>query len=279
LSNFTFTKMHGIGNDFVMVNGIKSAFPWDSADLIAKAACDRRFGIGADGLIVAEKGESADFKMRMLNPDGSESEMCGNGVRCFAQFVRREGLTSAASIPVETGAGLLTLDVLDEHMVRVDMGVARLSRSEIGLVPGSPDNPVVGMEIEVDGAKYTGTAVSMGNPHFVIFVADVMGVALEEIGPKIENHPAFPSRINVHFVQVQSQTEITQRTWERGAGITLACGTGACACAVASFLNGHCGREVLVHLPGGDLEIKYEESGKVSMTGRAETVFEGEFSF
>jgi len=264
-----FTKMQGIGNDFVMVNGFTEDLSVDLAEL-SRAMCDRKFGIGSDGLIIAVKGKEAPFEMRMFNPDGSESEMCGNGIRCFAQFVRAEGLTEAVDIPVETGAGLLNLHVRDDTKVRVDMGLARLTRAEIGMTPGTPD-PFINAEI----GGYQGTAVSMGNPHVVIFVDDVAAVDLERVGPVLETHPLFPRKVNVHFVQVVSPTELIQRTWERGAGITLACGTGACSCGVAAFLNGHSERKVLIHLPGGDLEIQYDEDGRVWMTGPAQTVYSG----
>lgn len=272
-----FSKMHGIGNDFVMVNGISDAFPWGSATEIAQKVCDRRFGIGSDGLIIAERGEDAPFKMRMLNPDGSESEMCGNGVRCFAQFVRSEGLTSEKSIGVETGAGLLTLQVLDEINVRVDMGIAQTSRLAVGMVPGKPD-PFISGSLVLGDEEFLGSAVSMGNPHVVIFTDDASSVDLSSIGPRLEVHPFFPKKTNVHFVQVVSPTELIQRTWERGAGITLACGTGACACAVASKLNGYSGNEVQIHLPGGDLRIEITEEWRVFMTGATELVFEGDWS-
>jgi diaminopimelate epimerase len=269
-----FTKMHGIGNDFVMVDAIRTPVPATEAPKLSRAMNDRKFGIGGDGLILVEKGQSAPFRMRMFNPDGSESEMCGNGVRCVAKFVRDKGHTGETNIPIETGAGLLELRVGGDGQVRVDMGPARLTRGEIG-VTGEPCDTFHESEVEAEGLTFTGTAVSMGNPHLVIFTEDVAGVPLEVWGPALENHPMFPRRINVHFVQVLNRGEIVQRTWERGAGITLACGTGACACAVAAYLGGQTGRNVKVRLPGGDLQIEYAEDGRVFMTGPAETVFEG----
>jgi len=268
----TFTKMHGIGNDFVMVDGFAQDLSTMDLATLARDVCDRHKGVGGDGLIVAVPGADAPFAMRMWNPDGSESEMCGNGIRCFAQFVRARGLTDETVLPVETGAGRLVLDVLGEGKVRVDMGKARLTNEEIGLAPGVA-SPFLDADLGFEGLR--GTAVSMGNPHVVVFVDDVAAVPLTEWGPVLEHHAAFPRRVNVHFVQVLSPTHVRQRTWERGAGVTLACGTGACAVGVASHLNGHTGRQCLVSLPGGDLEIDYTADGTVFMTGPATTVFEG----
>lgn len=270
--------MHGIGNDFVLVNGFDQSVDLANVSALARDICDRKFGVGSDGLIVAAPGTEAPFAMRMWNPDGSESEMCGNGIRCFATFVRDEGLTSETNIPVETGAGLLVLDALPDGRVRVDMGKARLTRGEIGMT-GPADDTFIGQKVDsAHHGSFDGTAVSMGNPHVVMFTDSVDAVDLATIGPDLEHNPLFPQRTNVHFVQVVSRDHIRMRTWERGAGLTLACGTGACACAVASFLNGHTERAVRVSLPGGDLDIAYEEDGTVFMTGPAATVFVGEWS-
>lgn len=268
--------MHGIGNDFVMVNAFQDSRSDDAYADLARAMCDRRFGIGADGLILAAPGDSATLRMRMWNPDGSESEMCGNGVRCFAHFALAEGLATGPEIPVETGAGLLRLRLQPDGLVQVDMGVARLSTHEIGMNLAAAEG-WVGQPISACGQEWLGTAVSMGNPHLVINLGSVAEIPLETWGPELERHPLFPRRVNVHFVQVNGPDEITMRTWERGAGITLACGTGACACAVASHLRGFTGREVLVHLPGGELHIRYAEDGHVFMTGPAAFVFTGEW--
>lgn len=266
----TFTKMQGIGNDFVMVDAIDGAeLPEDLAAL-SKQVNDRRFGIGGDGLILLEKGDQAPFRMRMFNPDGSESEMCGNGVRCFANLLRDHGHLTDSSVQVETGAGILTLDLLGNDLVRVDMGMARLHPAEIGV--NSALDTFVDQPVTDD---YVGTAVSMGNPHLVIFVDNVDKVDLERVGPMLENLPLFPRRINVHFAQVVDRTHLIQRTWERGAGITLACGTGACAVGVAGFLTGRTDRRVDIKLPGGILEIEYRPDGRVLMTGPAVTVFTG----
>ncbi len=291
--------MHGIGNDFVMVEGVRSPLPTSDPRELAKSVCDRRFGVGADGLIYVEKGEGDHFRMRMWNPDGSESEMCGNGIRCVARLLIDEGIVSSppdpslhsangergVRIPVETGAGILVLEDAGEGQIRVDMGPARLTRGEIGMV-GPADERFLGEPIDTrSGQVYTGTAVSMGNPHLVLILgadgaapSKAADIDLEQIGPELEHHPLFPARTNVHFLQVVNRGHLIQRTWERGAGATLACGTGACACGVAAFLNGFSDREVDIDLPGGRLHIEYAEDGHVFMTGPAETVFDGEWS-
>ncbi len=269
-----FTKMQGIGNDFVMIDAIQEKnLPQDLASFAAKVN-DRRFGIGGDGLILIEQGEQAPYRMRMFNPDGSESEMCGNGIRCFARLLQDHGHLTTDHVDVETGAGILGLDLVGTNRVRVDMGKARLTRGEIGMT-GDESEKFVEQDL---GDGFKGTAVSMGNPHVVIFVEDVAKIELERIGPKLEHHPAFPKRVNVHFVQVTDRGHLIQRTWERGAGITLACGTGACSCAVAAYVTGRADRSVEIQLPGGKLEIEYLENGHVLMTGPAETVFVGTVS-
>lgn len=270
-----FSKMHGIGNDFVMVDAIRQDLSCLDLPQLARTTNDRRFGIGGDGLILALPGEEAPFRMRMFNPDGSESEMCGNGVRCFAAFVRTEGLTDSHSIGVETGAGLLTLDSLPDGRVRVDMGLARLTRGEIGMT-GAPEESWIEQSIELDGHAMAATAVSMGNPHMAIFVEDAASVPLADWGPRLERHPEFPNRVNVHFVQAMNRQHLVQRTWERGAGATLACGTGACASAVAGHLIGRSDARVRISLPGGDLEIELSPDRRVWMTGPARHVFSGE---
>lgn len=267
--------MHGIGNDFVMVDAIRQDLSGLDLVSLAQKTNDRRYGIGGDGLILALPGDEAAFRMRMFNPDGSESEMCGNGVRCFASFVRSEGLTDSHSIGVETGAGLLALDSLPDGRVRVDMGLARLTRGEIGM-SGAADEPWIEQPIELEGHALTATAVSMGNPHMVLFVDDVGAVPLSEWGPVLERHPEFPNRVNVHFVQAMGRSHLVQRTWERGAGATLACGTGACASAVAGWVTGRTDPHVPISLPGGDLEIEITPDRRVHMTGPAKHVFSGE---
>lgn len=267
-----FVKMHGIGNDFIMVDGIGSELPSTDFRELSKAVNDRRFGVGGDGLILLERGSSAPFRMRMFNPDGSESEMCGNGIRCFAKLLRDRGYSRDESVDVETGAGTLTLTIEPSGWVRVDMGQARLKRGQIPMT-GNPEGTFLDEPIE----EFRGTAVSMGNPHLVIFTDDVAAVPLQAIGPRLEHHELFPNRTNVHFVQVLDQEHLIQRTWERGAGITLACGTGACAVAVAGYLTNRSRRDVDIKLPGGHLKVEYHEDGRVHMIGPAETVFTGEW--
>jgi len=267
-----FTKMHGIGNDFVMIDTLQDRLYRDDLDRLAIEMCDRRFGIGGDGLILVTKGKSAPFEMRMFNPDGSESEMCGNGIRCFAKLLQDHGHLHGNSVDVETGAGTLHLELTDDGMVKVDMGLAHLTRDSVGMVPGGTEH-----FIDQPLAGYQATAVSMGNPHIVIFVDDVKAIDLEKIGPTLENHPSFPKRTNIHFVQVVSANHLIQRTWERGAGITLACGTGACSVGAAGFLTGRSERKVSIDLPGGQLQIEYQTDGHVLMTGPATTVFTGDY--
>lgn len=272
----TFAKMHGIGNDFVMLDGIRETFSDDELRRLAVEMCDRRFGVGSDGIILACRGTAVPLRMRMFNPDGSEGEMCGNGVRCLARFLVDQGHATGPRIEVETGAGVLVLNLQDDGQVTVDMGKARLTRGEIGML-GAPDEQFLSQPIVVGDLELKGTAVSMGNPHVVFIVDDVDAVPLETWGPLFENHQLFPNRTNVHFIQALSRSHLKQRTWERGAGITLACGTGACSSAVAGFLNGVSDRRVTVSLPGGDLQIEYKEDGTVFMTGPAQTVFKGEW--
>jgi diaminopimelate epimerase len=270
-----FTKMHGIGNDFVIVDAVASN-PLEGLDAaaLARAVNDRRFGVGGDGLIVVDRPSEPVFRMRMFNPDGSESEMCGNGVRCVARLVKERGYADSDQIALETGAGRLTLDLLGDRRVRVDMGPARLTRGAIGMT-GPPEERFVDQPIAVGNTTLPGTAVGMGNPHLVLFVDDAAAVPLARWGAELEHCEAFPNRVNVHFVQVVDRSTLLQRTWERGAGATLACGTGACACAVAGFLTGRSDRRATVRLPGGELAIEFAPDGRVWMTGPAETVFEG----
>jgi len=275
-SSFPFTKMHGIGNDFVLIDCVKTPTPNTSLSTLARKVCDRKFGVGADGIILIEKGKSAPFSMRMFNPDGSEAEMCGNGIRCLARFVRERGHTALDKFPVETKAGVLEVEIRDGNRVRVNMGKARTQRKEIPMV-GPPDEIATSFVLIAAGRKFEASAVSMGNPHCVIFVPDVEKIPLQEWGSAIECHEWFPERTNVQFTQVLPNRELKVKTWERGAGATLACGTGACAAVVASFSKGLSQRTTLVHLPGGDLTIEYKENGTVYMTGPAEYVFEGEW--
>ena len=271
-----FTKMQGIGNDFVMVDTISEPLPTLDLAELARQTNDRKFGVGADGLILIEKGDTAPFRMRMFNPDGSESEMCGNGIRCFAKMLRDKGHLQGDKVDVETGAGTLNLEIKPSGMVSVNMGIAKLTRGEIGMT-GEPDEAYPEIPTETMSGTFSATAVSMGNPHLVLFVADAASIPLAVIGPELEHHPLFPKRTNVHFIQVLDRKTLVQKTWERGAGATLACGTGACASAVAAVVTGRADRSVEMQLPGGSLFIDYLESGEVIMTGPAETVFEGEW--
>ncbi len=255
-----FTKMHGIGNDFVILDGISEQLPPGNLAGLSQRMCDRHRGVGADGLILVERSNRAPWRMRMLNPDGSESEMCGNGLRCFAQYILDRGYETAPEFNVETGAGVLAASTVN-GLIKVNMG-------RYVLPPKDTTLPVLPHGLY-------GFPVSMGNPHLVIFVPDVAAVPLESWGPELEHHSAFPERTNVHFVQVIDRGSVRQRTWERGAGITLACGTGACSVAVTGFVTGKTESKVKVHLPGGDLVIEVQEDEFVMMSGPASTVFGG----
>ncbi len=274
-----FTKMQGLGNDYVYVDLFRDRLT-SEPEVIARAVSDRHFGIGADGLILIEPSDRADARMRMFNADGSESEMCGNGVRCVAKYVHDHGIAPKDRITIETGRGVLTLDLEvvegKARRVRVDMGAPILVANEIPTT--LPGDPPIDVPIVVEGREYGVTAVSMGNPHAVVYVDDAAEFPLESLGPKFENHSAFPRRVNAHFVQVLSPSEVMMRTWERGSGITLACGTGACAVCVAGVLTGRTGPKLLAHLPGGDLELEWGGMGQpVFMTGPATEVFSGEW--
>lgn len=276
----SFTKMQGIGNDFVMLDAIAAplaGLDLDGLDLpaLSRRANDRRRGIGGDGLILVERGRSEPFRMRMFNPDGSESEMCGNGIRCFARLLRDHGHLEGSVARVETGAGVLELALRPDGQVRVDMGIAELDPARIGMAPGVGASLGGAQFQDAPIGGFRGTAVSMGNPHLVVFTDDVASVDLETVGPELERSPFFPARVNVHFAQVLGRGELRMRTWERGAGITLACGTGACAVAVAAGVTGRSDADVLVHLPGGDLRIEVGGDLCVHMTGPARTVFTG----
>ncbi|RMF42677.1 MAG: diaminopimelate epimerase [Deltaproteobacteria bacterium] len=274
-----FTKMHGLGNDYVYINAFEQQVP-DPVSLAVRVS-DRHFGIGSDGLILILPSGTADARMRIFNADGSEAEMCGNGLRCVAKFVYERGISRSNPMRIETGAGILTVDLFvdaDDRVekVRVDMGRPRLVRSEIPMT-GPAGERAVEIPIEAGGQLLRATCVSMGNPHCVVFVDDVDAFPVTEVGPLLETHPMFPRRINVEFVQVLNRTEVRQRTWERGAGETLACGTGASAVTVAAVLTGRCERRIINHLAGGDLELEWLEDGPVLMTGPATEVFSGEF--
>ena len=274
-----FAKMHGAGNDYVYVNGFAEAVADPAA--LAQAVSNRQFGIGSDGLILILPSEVADVRMRMFNADGSEAEMCGNGIRCVAKYAYDHGLVTNKEIRVETGAGVKPLQLFTNaadkvERVRVNMGQPVLKRSRIPMA-GPEAEQVVAESLAVLDRTFAITCVSMGNPHCVIFVDDVDAFPVELYGPAIENHPSFPRRINVEFVQVLSSGEVRQRTWERGAAETLACGTGASAVTVAGVLTGRTDRRLLNHLRGGDLEMEWAEDGDIYMTGPAVQVFEGDY--
>ena len=272
-----FTKMHGAGNDYVYVNCFTERV--DNPEKTAIAVSNRNFGIGSDGLILIMPSRVADVRMRMFNSDGSESEMCGNGIRCVAKYAYDHGIVTKTEITAETGAGILTLQLFPGdgnkvERVRVNMGIPRLTRAEIPML-GETEGRVVNEPLNILHTTFHITCASMGNPHCVIFIDDVTTFQVEKYGPLIENHELFPRRTNVEFVEIISPTEVRQRTWERGAGETLACGTGASAVCVAGVLNGVTERKILNHLSGGDLELEWAEDGFLYMTGPAVEVFSG----
>ena len=287
-----FTKMHGLGNDYVYVNCFDQKI--ENPQQLAQVVSDRHFGIGSDGLILISPSKIADARMRIFNADGSEAEMCGNGIRCVAKYVYEHKLAAPAgpftipgqkscpaSLTIETGNGPLTLGlIIDDNnqvsKVSVNMGRPTLTPKDIPV--DLPSQKIIDEPITIQGQPQMMTCVSMGNPHAVFFCDDLETVELTQIGPVIENLPIFPNRVNVHFVQVQTPTEFTMRTWERGSGITMACGSGACACAVAAVLTNRCQKITTAHLPGGVLELNWcEDDNCVYMTGPATQVFEGSF--
>lgn len=272
-----FTKMHGIGNDYVYVNCFQEEVK-NPAE-VSKYVSDRHFGIGSDGLILIKPSNIADFKMDMYNADGSQGEMCGNGIRCVAKYVYDYGLTDKKYISVETLAGIKHLELTVENgkvsLVKVNMGSPELLPEKIPVT--AEGERAVNVPLEVKGKQYQMNCVSMGNPHCVIFMEeDVRNLNLEAIGPDFENHERFPKRINTEFVNVIDSHNLRMRVWERGSGETLACGTGACATTVAAILNGYVQKEAVVHLLGGDLKIQWDGGeAPVYMTGPAATVFDG----
>ncbi len=272
-----FTKMEGLGNDYVYVNCFRETV--DNPSEVAKKVSDRHFGIGSDGLILIKPSEVADFRMDMYNADGSQAEMCGNGIRCVAKYVYDYGLTDKTSISIETLAGIkyLDLQVTDGKvsLITVNMGSPELIPDKIPVI--SDSKRVVDEPIEVDGTTYKMTCVSMGNPHCIVFVEDTASFPLETVGPLFENHERFPKRVNTEFIQLLDRKTVNMRVWERGSGETLACGTGACASAVACILNGLTEDEITLHLLGGDLIVRWDQQDNlVYMTGPARVVFDGE---
>lgn len=270
-----FTKMQGAGNDYVYIDATVQDVV--HPERLAVEMSDRHFGVGSDGLVLILPSDKADFRMRMFNADGSEAQMCGNASRCIGKYVYERGLTTKEKIRLETAAGIKTLDLHVSggkvSLVTVDMGVPVFEPSAIPV--SLPGERVVDMPITVGGTEYRMTCVSMGNPHAVLFVSSLDDVDIHAVGPLAEHHVLFPERCNIEFVEVVSPTEIRMRVWERGAGETLACGTGACATLVAAVLNGLTQRRAKLRLLGGDLDIAWHEDGRVCMTGGAETVFDG----
>lgn len=277
-----FSKWQGLGNDFILVDSAELGFlSEEKLPAFGRRICDRNFGVGGDGLVLLSPGTRGVLAMRIFNPDGSEAEMCGNALRCVAKYAYERGLVQERAFKIETKAGVKVPEIILEDQcvtaVRVDMGEPVLER---GLIPvlGPAGTRVIEEEIRVDGESLKYTAVSMGNPHCLIFVPDVSQVPVRNLGPRLEHHELFPRRINVEFIQVLSPEEIVVRVWERGAGETLACGTGACASVVGGVLTGRTGSRVRVNLPGGQLFVEWAENNHVYMTGPASEVFQGTLS-
>ncbi len=272
-----FTKMQGLGNDYVYVNCFRENV--ENPSEMAIKVSDRHFGIGSDGLILIKPSEVADFRMDMYNADGSQAEMCGNGIRCVAKYVYDYGLTDQTEISVETLAGIkyLKLQIADGKVSRITVNMGQPELNPVKIPVQADGDRVVDEPIVVNGVTYKMTCVSMGNPHCIVFVDDTADFPLEEIGPMFENHERFPKRVNTEFIQILNRNEVNMRVWERGSGETLACGTGACASAVACVLNGLTEDEITLHLLGGDLSVRWDqEENVVYMTGPAKVVFDGE---
>lgn len=276
-----FTKMHGLGNNYIYINLFQESLPEQQLSQLAVRVSNVNTGIGADGMILIGPSDRADFRMRVFNNDGSEAKNCGNGLRCVAKYVFDRGLTDKRDFTIETLGGIVEARLHIENnttkSVTVDMGIPRFLKKELPM-QGDPESQTVLEPLNIYGTSYTVTAVSMGNPHAVIFVDDVQQIDVSGTGPLIEQHPLFPERVNVEFIEVVKRDEIIFRVWERGSGITQACGTGACAAAVAGIITGQLDRKVVVHLLGGDLAIEWNEvDGRVYMTGPAEFICDGVF--
>lgn len=272
-----FTKYTGLGNDFVLLDGA-AATDLRNPSALAKTICNRRFGVGADGLVLLSPSDKADIKMRIFNSDGSEAEMCGNASRCVALYLFRRKMVNKKQISLDTLAGIIRTDITDEArgLVRVDMGVPHLTKGEIPMT-GNPAETAVNFPLTAAGQTFYATAVSMGNSHLVIFVPDISRVPLSVWGPQLETYPLFPRKTNVEFVQVLDGKTVRMRVWERGAGITLACGTGSCATAAACILNHKTEKNITVKLDGGDLFIEWPDKKNIFMTGLAQAVFTGDY--
>ncbi|HHN64986.1 MAG TPA: diaminopimelate epimerase [Nitrospirae bacterium] len=269
-----FLKMHGLGNDFILIDTLRhpsiNELSLSELSALSQRLCRRRFGVGADQLLLLCPSEVASFRMRIFNADGSEVQMCGNGIRCLARYIWDSGLSDSSPLEIETMAGIIRPERAGE-LVRVNMGVPLFNPEDIPVKSDRPDD----IEIRIDSKVFRLNCVSMGNPHAVIIADDLEGIELSRFGPLIENHPLFPERTNVEFVQVLNPQEIRMRVWERGVGETLACGTGASASAVVCIKQGMADQRVTVHLLGGDLVIEWDGDGPVYMTGPAVAVFEG----
>ena len=272
-----FTKMHGLGNDYVYVNGFTERVA--DASKLARIISDRHTGVGSDGLILIQPSKVADVRMEMYNADGSRGEMCGNGIRCVAKYAVEHGVAKGPSLRIETDAGIKAVECVMEGSkvasVRVDMGLPELSARAIPTTIAA--DRVIDHPLRFSGVDYRVTCVSMGNPHAVVFIKELHKVDLVEVGPKFENAPEFPNRMNTHFVRVDSPTHVTIRTWERGSGATRACGTGACAVCVAGVLTKRTERAITASLPGGELQIEWADNDHVHMTGEAVEVFTGDW--
>ncbi|NET48927.1 MAG: diaminopimelate epimerase [Merismopedia sp. SIO2A8] len=274
-----FSKYHGLGNDFILIDNRYNAEPCLTAEE-AVTWCDRHFGIGADGVIFVLPGQNgADYTMRIFNSDGSEPEMCGNGIRCLARFIaslENKDIAAEPGYTIHTLAGIMAPQIKADGQVRVDMGLPQLLAQAIPTTLADADDKVVAQPLEVARQTWSVTCVSMGNPHCITFVEDASAIALADIGPQFEHHPAFPQRTNTEFIEVVRPDYLKMRVWERGAGATLACGTGACATLVAGVLNQKCDRQATIELPGGCLDIEWSETDQhLYMTGPAELVFTG----
>ena len=276
---FSFTKWQGTGNDFVMIDCLKEP----EADYVSAAVelCDRHYGIGADGILLVLPSDKADIRMQIINADGSEAEMCGNGIRCFASYVYEKGYVKFEEFTVETGAGILVPKIMEKHgaeaMVKVDMGEPILEGEKIP-VAGYGMNRIVAEPITVKDKEFKMTCVSMGNPHCVIFVDDAENFPIHEYGPLVERHEKFPKRVNAEFIQVIDRKHLRMRVWERGAAVTLACGTGACATTAAAILNDFTDRNIEIQLDGGKLNIEWADNNHLYMTGPAVQVFAGTYN-
>ncbi|MDI6724508.1 MAG: diaminopimelate epimerase [Methanobacterium sp.] len=281
LKEIQFSKMHGLGNDYIVIDETKEEIiPESKKNEVSAELCRRGFSIGADGVIFVCPSKTEDIRFRIFNSDGSEAEMCGNGIRCFAKYVYDRGIIKKEKINVETLGGIKIVDMQVKNgevaSSKVDMGKATFKASEVPMI--SENEEFLDEKLNVEGTSYRMTAVSVGNPHAVIFTDDIDAVPLNEVGPAIETHESFPQKTNVHFVKILSKNEINMTTWERGAGFTYACGTGATSCVLSGFKLGKLDNNVLVHLPGGDLRIEvYEEDGTLGafMEGDAVLVFDG----